>query len=138
MNSPAIDVRDQLILDGFTDDIYIGSEPDGPNVPHNVVTLYDISGGMPNPKYIIDNPSIQIRVRNSDYIAGYQLIWAYLDNLIGRPSITINGSRYVGFIAKTDPIFLERDGKQRAIFVVTIDMWREVSSSTHRTSLPTV
>ena len=50
--------------------IGVAVEPDGSGIPDTTITLFDTGGFSPNPKWIIDEPSVQIRVRGSPN--GYQ------------------------------------------------------------------
>jgi len=52
----------------FGTDIFIGQEPDA---PANVVTLYPTGGRPPSSDRDKEYPSVQVRVRNTGYVAGY-------------------------------------------------------------------
>lgn len=112
--------------------VYIGSEPDGPN---DCITLYDIPGGTPNPKWLLDYPRFLARVRSDNYEQGFTKAEELKSALLGLPSQDINGIRYVGIWVVVDTHFLKADGKGRSIFVNTWRCIREPNVGTHRLPL---
>lgn len=143
MGAPSIDVKDILVGTTITSSfastadwgVYISQEPDQPS---RSVTLYDSGGaGDANPKFLLEEPTIQIRIRGNpdDYTAAYDKANDIRDTLLGRGSTTVNGTLYVGFWQQSDIIYLRRDERDRPIFVSNWRLVREPSSGTHRTSL---
>ena len=131
----SVDIKDMLVSDGigtFGTDIFIGREPDEPN---NCITIYDTGGGEPNAKWREDNPTIQIRVRNSSYESGYDKIIGVRDKLLGRPPETVNTTDYIGIWASSDIIPMERDNQERSIFVTNFRIIREPSVGDHRDNM---
>jgi len=138
INPPTVDLRPLLApsigaIGGVADwAIYIGKEP---SEPVNVITLYDTPGGAPNPKWLVDEPRFQVRVRAVDYAIGWSKANAVRDLLLGLPSQTINGTRYVGVYVVIDTGFLMQDEAKRSIFVSTWRVIREPAEGANRRPL---
>lgn len=144
MNSPTEDVKGLLIAANVVKEpnmigeawpCFIGSEPDGSQGMHDVVTLYDIPGGEPNPKWLLDYPRFMVRVRARDYPEGYRKAEEIKGVLLGLPSQDINDIRYVGVWIVVDTHFLKADDKGRSIFVSTWRCIREPNEGLHRQPL---
>ena len=140
-NAPSADVRDLLInagigaFGGVADwAIYIGSQPFKPN---NVITIYDTAGPASHPKFRLDEPRFQIKVRSHEYNTGFQKAIEVSAQLQGLPSQTFNGTRYEGIWLVLETNFLQADGEGRSIFVTTYRMIREPNEITgdHRVPL---
>lgn len=137
-----MDIRDLLVtasvgivpVNGGSDTwpIYIGSEPDKPN---DCITLYDIPGTSPNPKWLLDYPRFLARVRSDNYEQGFTKAEELKSALLGLPSQDINGIRYVGIWVVVETHFLKADGEGRSIFVNTWRCIREPATGTHRLPL---
>ena len=115
--------------------IFIGSEPDGDNFTHNCISLYDMPGLSPNPKWLIDYPRMQARIRALDYPVGIAKAEELKSALLGLPSQDINGIRYDGIWVVIDTFFLKADEQGRSIFVSTWRAITEPASGTHRQPL---
>jgi hypothetical protein len=115
--------------------IFIGSEPDGDDATHNCITLYDMPGLSPNPKWLLDYPRMLARVRALDYPTGFDKAEELKSALLGLPSQDINGIRYVGIWVVIDTYFLKADEQGRSIFVSTWRAITEPPSGTHRQPL---
>lgn len=140
-NAPSEDLKDLLVSAGAGTfaatsgwGIYLGSEP---TEPHQVLTLYDTSGGEPNPKFLLDQPHVQVRVRGNpnDQPGTYTKAREVLDTLLGLPRQSVNGTVYVGIWALNDPFLLEYDDNRRPVYTVNFRMWREPDSGDNRDSL---
>jgi len=140
-NAPTEDVKDLLVNAGIGTfggeadwSIYIGSEP---NKPNNIITLYDTPGIASNPKFRLDEPRFQVRVRSKNYNIGFQKAIEVSAQLQGLPSQTFNGTRYEGIWVVLETNFLKADGEGRSIFVTTYRMIREPNEITgdHRVPL---
>jgi len=143
-NAPSQDLKDILVTAGLgtfahgTEDstwgIYISKEPDEPN---KIITLYDKGGSSPNPKWILDEPTVRIRVRGAKM--GYQDAWtkieAVKDALLGITPQTVNGTYYTGILMIGDITFIHYDDNNRPIFTSTWQVIREPATSTYRTGL---
>lgn len=144
MNSPALDMKNLLLAasppigtygdnpsaSGFS--IYIGREPDNPD---NTVTLYDTPGDVPNPKWLLDFPRFQVRVRSKNYATAYGKAEEVKSVLLGLPSQTISGIRYVGVYVVIDTGFLMVDQVNRTIFTSTWRIIREPTVGVNRRTL---
>ncbi len=114
--------------------IFIGQEPTSPDT---VVTLFDAGGSSPNPKNLLDNPNIQVRIRGAvnGYQAAYTKALAVRDALLGLTKRTINNTVYVGVYQMGDIMFIGFDDNSRPLFVTNWRIYREPSSGTYRTAL---
>jgi hypothetical protein len=136
MNAPSIDIKDMLEAFGdssgfglvFGVNLHIGSEPVN---PREVVTIFDYAGAPPylalSGETGYEYPSIQIRVRDSDYQLGFKLINDIKDSLHGRSQETWNGTLYSSIRCTGSPAFLERDSLNNSIFVVSFDLQRRAA-----------
>jgi hypothetical protein len=115
--------------------IFIGSEPDGDDTTSNCITLYDMPGEPPNPKWLLDYPRMMARVRALDYNVGWAKAAELRDALLGLPSQNINDIRYNGIWVAVDTRFLQADEQGRSIFVSTWRAITEPTSGTHRQPL---
>lgn len=135
MNAPSEDIKDILVTAGigvFGTDLFIGREPTQPN---DCITIYDTGGGEPNPKWLQDEVTIQIRSRAEDYQTAYTNIYNARDKLLGRPAEVVNTTNYIGFWATTDIMAIEKDKKERSILVVNFRIVREPATGDFRQSL---
>jgi hypothetical protein len=142
MNSPAIDMKNLLVNAGLGTNglnpnaalfsLYVGKEPD---TPDNVITLYDTPGESPNPKWRLDYPRFQVRVRSKSYPTCYDKAEEVKSHLLGLPSQTISGIRYVGVYVVIDTGFLMTDQSNRVIFTSTWRVIREPNVGVNRRAL---
>jgi hypothetical protein len=106
-------------------DLFLGKEP---NLPHNCATVFDTPGYPPqltiagNEDYFY--PSIQIRVRNSDYRNGWDLANDIRTALHGRNHEVWNGTTYSVIRCTSGPFFFDWDENSRFRFVVSFDVQR--------------
>lgn len=118
--SPSRDIMEQLVIDGISTALFVGSEPDGPNQSgqdiNECITLYDTSLEPPSPKFLIDNVGIQFRSRGIDYNDTFKNLLAVFNKLAGRPAFTINMTRYTGFFPQTSVFLIGRDESNRWLF----------------------
>lgn len=140
-NAPSVDVKNKLEADGVATfgatsgwAMYIGEEPD---TPDQTVTLYDTTAGEPNPKWLQDEPHVQIRVRGTraDYTGAYDKVYQIMDLLLGLPQQTLGGTVYVGIWALGDPHLLGYDDNRRPVFTLNLRMVREPAEGDHRDSI---
>lgn len=133
MNAPSVDIKDILLDDSslgltFGTDLFIGKEPSTPN---NTVTIYDTPGGpdqllLSSEKY--EYPSIQIRVRNTNYLDGWSLISLIKNALHGRANETWNSTLYTVIYCLNGPAMLDWDDNGRVRFVVNFNLQRRETS----------
>jgi len=145
MTLPSADIKDLLVTAGVgtfalgtsTDwSINISQEPPFPTVPHTAITIYDTGGFAPNARFLLEEPTVQVRIRGNpnDYQAAYLKAQAVKDALLGRPGSTLNGNKYVGIWQDSDIISLGNDDNDRPILVANFKIVREppASTSSHR------
>jgi hypothetical protein len=103
---------------------YVGWEPDGDGVPDYVVTLYNSGGRSPNPKFLIDFPSVQVRVRGgkNGYTTSRAKAEAIKNYLLGLPSQTIGTVRWVSVGMDGDIADIGFDKKQRPLHTINFRM----------------
>lgn len=130
MNSVSIDVKDMLEAESslaltFATDLFVGREPTNPD---NCVTIYDTPGTAPQLTFtqgeVYEYPSIQIRVRNRNYVTGWNLINDIKSSLHGRGQETWNGTLYSLIAATDSPALLDYDDSNRARFVCNFNIQR--------------
>lgn len=130
MNAPSVDIKDMLVAESamgltFATNLFIGKEHPQPD---SCVTIYDTPGMGPDlgldkdEKY--QHPSIQIRVRNNSYLAGWDLANDIMDALHGRAHETWNGTYYTVITCTSGPALLDWDDHNRARFIVNFEVQR--------------
>lgn len=95
-------------------DLFVEFLPDSPD---NVVAIYSTGGFNFNYSSVLgyDNPTIQVRVRNTDQLAAYNKIAAVYDKLQGLNTVTLDGSSIINVQAlQSAPTTIGRDAKNRA------------------------
>ena len=131
MNATSVDIAAMLEAYGnselgltLTANMFVGREP---TTPDNCVTVFDTPGY--GPQLTMDAaqyefPSVQIRVRNRTYVAGWNVINGIKDALHGRAHETWNGTLYSVIVCANGPFLLDWDENNRARFVVNFDIQR--------------
>ncbi len=91
-----------------------------PDTPDKIITISDTGGQDPNPKWLIDFPSLQVMVRGnvSGYLDTFVEAKAVKDLLLGVTSQDISGDRWVSITQNGDLGFIGRDEDQRPLFTV--------------------
>jgi len=116
--------------------IYISKMPDTPDA---CITLYDSGGETPNPAWLLDFPSVQVRLRagENDYQALYQKVKDIVDALLGYPSTDVSDGRLVSIRMDGGPAFLGYEEKKRPQFSInwTLIFEPNTSALTNRESL---
>lgn len=104
--------------------IYYGDLPD---TPDNVIALYPTGGfdsfhtlGTQAPSH--ENPTLQIRLRDSSYANGISRAEAIKDVLDGKTSTTINSNNYISIFMIGDINQLARDSWNRANFTLNFQI----------------
>lgn len=127
MNAPSVDIDSMLVADVTVNTTkYPNYRGAIPTQPPNCTILTDVPGGAPqltmdNAKY--ENPSIQIRVRCTDYDEGWAHISTIVDSLHGRAHETWGGAYYSVITCLNGPGFMERE-EQKTIFVANFNIQR--------------
>jgi hypothetical protein len=106
--------------------LFIGRMPDDPNA---CVALYEYGGTAPDQTMggtlpVLQNPSVQVRVRDTAYSSAEttaNLCFVALEGIVNE---TINTTRYNRVTAIQSPFPLERDPEDRIIFVQNFDVKR--------------
>lgn len=114
--------------------IHISRQPDGPD---QALTIYDTSGNGSNPRYLLDFPGIQVRVRGAQQgsVAAREKCTDVLNALLGLPSQTIAGDLWVAIWQSGGIIFLGYDDKDRPQYTLNFLLAIEPTAGTYRTSL---
>jgi len=133
---PAEHIKDTLVTLGYSFTgsgdwrLWIGKQPANPD---RVITLYDSVGRTPNPRWLLDYPAVQIRVRGgqSDYAEAGKQIKKVKSLLLGRDSYTAsNGDRIVAINALGDISFMGWDSTDRPEFVLNLALIVEPAETT--------
>jgi hypothetical protein len=114
-----------LTYGGANGNLFVGKEP---STPKNCVTVFDTSGFAP---YLgvsgdvgYEYPSVQVRVRNTKYSTGWNLINSIKNALHGKHQETWNGTLYCVIICSSDPALLDFDDNGNARFVCNFNIQR--------------
>jgi hypothetical protein len=129
MNATSKDVADILASSGLSltvgQNLFIGQEPTS---PVNCATVYDTPGGPPqltlDKTERWDEPAIQVRVRNANYLVGHALIEAIKVALHGLAHEEQGGAMYELIKCDQDPFLLDYDGNGRPRFVCNFSVQR--------------
>jgi hypothetical protein len=130
MNAPSIDVKDMLCAEKslklvFAKNLYIAREPMDPS---HCVTIYDTDSFPPqltfNRAEIYEYPSIQIRIRNSDFREGWDLAERIKTTLHGRAHESWGGAYYSIIRCSGGPALLGRDDNDRFLIYVNFEIQR--------------
>lgn len=95
-----------------------------PTAPDKVIMISDTGGLDPNPKWLLDFPTLQILVRG--IVSGYSTTWtegkAVKDILLGLSSTDVNGDRWDAVNIVSDLAFIGRDESQRPQFTINFSL----------------
>ena len=131
MNSTATDIA--TLLDGDTSlgltigtDLFTGRMPDQ---PADCVVVYDNPGDAPMLTYkkATSNyfySSVSVRIRNTNYTAGWTQIFAILEFLHASSQDVIDGTYYALIKAMNDPQVLHWDDNDRVLMFVNFEVQR--------------
>jgi len=137
-SATAVDIKDILVAAGvgaFASTtgwaLAVSREPDEPN---QVITVYDVGGTDPDPKFLLDFPSVQVRIRGNpaDYVNTYARAQLVKDTLLGLQRQTVNATIYVGIWQTGDIQNLGFDDSNRPILVTNWRIAREPASGANR------
>jgi len=130
MNPASIDIKNMLEADSslaleFGVDLFISKEPPKPN---DCVTLYDTPSFPPERALDVDNiiynSSVQVRVRDMDYILGMALARNIMTSLHARAQEAWNGTLYTVIQATGEPALLHRDENDRVLIIINLNLKR--------------
>ena len=133
MNPSSVDIADLLESESslgliFNTNLFVGKEP---ATPINCVTVFDTPGFPPQINLggksdsNIFFPSIQIRVRNSSYLNGYDLINKIQWFLQATINETVDSVLYQLIKCTQEPFLLDWDETDKARFVCNFDITRK-------------
>lgn len=139
-SDPSVDIRTKLAADGAgststtgstTWAMFVGNIPDTDAVKDNAIGIFTFGGPSPNPKFSLDEVSVQVRVRGNKfgYNAAYTRAQLVKDTLLGAGSTTLNATKYIGFWMTSDIAFLGYDDNNRPNFVTNWRIIREPQTS---------
>ncbi len=100
--------------------IEIGTMPD---TPDRIIVLTDTGGIEPNPKWLLDFPTVQVMIRGNanGYLDTFREAKAVKDLLLGIDSFTsADGDRWVSLTQNGDMAFIGRDDGMRPLFTINI------------------
>lgn len=145
MTLPSVLMKDTLVADGFVLggtgqwSLWIGKQPTSPD---RCITIYDGPGLAPNPRWLLDYPSVQIKVRGgqNDYKVAGDKATEVRNRLLGRESYNAFdglGDRIVMVNAIGDVAFTGWDDPVRPEFVFNLRLTIEPANTapTHREPL---
>lgn len=91
-----------------------------PTEPDEIIVITDTVGLSPNPKWLLDYPTLQIMVRGktSGYLDTFNEAKAVKDLLLGLTSTDINGDRWDSITGNGDLGFIGRDEAMRPLFTM--------------------
>ena len=114
--------------------IFIGKIPID---PATVITIYNSGGLAPNPKWLLDFPSLKILIRGA--ANGYQAAQAKAvdtkNTLLGLPSQDLNGDRWVSVTQTGDINEMGFDKNNRPMFSLNFSLIIEPATGTNRIPL---
>ncbi len=123
MIAPPVEIKNLLVAAGAGVFASVGAWPISigtmPDAPDQAIAVYESPGEPANPKYLLDFPRFQLVIRDipQGYITGWDKSRECRDVLLGLPSQTLNGTRYVGIWQVTETFLLRKDEKDRPLLV---------------------
>lgn len=129
MEAPSIDIKDMLVAESALNLVYPTNifTAKAPTDPKDCVIIYDTPGFSPDltmDVVLLENPSINIRVRNTDYATGWALATLIKNALHGRANETWNTSYYMVIVCTNGPFFLNWDENRLANFSINFNVKR--------------
>lgn len=131
MNAASVDIKDWLEANSglglvFKENMFISREP---TKPDNCITIYDTPGEPARPDFEGDSSiyedSIQIRIRNTSYVTGWELAEAIRDVLHPISNTEINEIIYLSIFHQNGPFVLEYDSNNRVIIILNFKISRK-------------
>lgn len=129
MNACSTDIVDLLETESalgliFATNLFIGKEPIS---PANCVTLFDTTSIPPQlalSSQGYEYPSVQIRVRNTNYLTGWALIETIKTFLHGLGNVTSGSYLYTVIYCASGPALLDYDENSRARIICNFNIQR--------------
>ncbi len=119
-NPPSVGIKDILAAHVAVSlwQIEIGTMPD---TPDRVIMVTDTGGIEPNPKWLLDFPTVQVMIRGNanGYLDTFREAKAVKDLILGIDSFTsADGDRWVSLTQNGDMAFIGRDDGMRPLFTI--------------------
>jgi hypothetical protein len=133
MNATAVDVKQMIEYyynessSLYTPDLYTISIGKEPAEPINTISIFETIGTHQftfNRCEVYEYPTIQIRVRSTAYLEGWQMISNIKEILHGRARETWNGTLYTLIRCSGGPALLDYDKNQRVRFIINFNLQR--------------
>lgn len=130
MNASSEDIKDMLLAESalglvFETSLFVSLQPSTPN---DCVTVYDTPGFPPQLAFNQEEryyyPTVQVRVRSTDYSTGWKAANDIMVLLHGRGAETWNGTLYTVVYCAGGPSFLNWDENNRANFIINFNLQR--------------
>jgi len=117
--------------------IHVGKIPANPGAVDTAIGIIQSGGLAPNPKWLVDYPSIQVMVRGAmgGYVSARAKAQAIKDALLGIPSQDSNGDRLVQINMLGDIASIGFDESNRPLFSINFRLIIEPATGTNRSSL---
>ncbi len=116
--------------------VYVSREPVAPD---SVITVYDTPGTAPNPKYLLDFPGIQVRIRGEKelYIDAWNKARDVKDLLLGFGSGDVGDDRIDSITLVGDINHIGYDDNERPLLTLNFNLIFEPQATvlTNRVSL---
>lgn len=108
--------------------IFIGTSV---HTPDRQINIFDTGGQAPNPRWLIDYPSVQVTVRAKvgEYQEAYDKAVLIKNALLGLPSQDINGDRWVHVNMLGDINYIGKDENERPKFTLNFTLIIEPAES---------
>ena len=137
MANYAVGMKDILEAAGigiFKTDLFVGKMPEDPDA---AVSVMRAGGENASPKWLLDRPSMQVRIRGdkNGYIAAETKAQTVKDALLGLPSQDVNGDRWVQVNMIGDIVPLGFDDENRPKFSLNWALIIEPVAGTYRLAL---
>ncbi len=119
-NPPSVGIRDLLVAHVAVSlwQLEIGTMPD---TPDRIIVITDTGGVEPNPKWLLDFPTIQVMIRGNanGHLDTWREAKAVKDILLGIASFTsADGDRWVAINQNGDLAHIGRDDGMRPLFTI--------------------
>lgn len=119
--------KDLLLTHGFTFgtqadwSIFIGRKPDK---PVRCIVIRDSGGKPPNPRWLLDYPSVQVTIRGgvSDYQDAYLKAQEVKRYLLGLSNAVVNGDAWLSVLMPSDVSLLGFDQLNQPEFVMNFNL----------------
>lgn len=106
--------------------------------PDTMIVAYDVGGGTPDSRWLLDYPSVQVMVRGKPqgYQAAMQKMEDVTDVLLGMVPRTVLGDRWDGVTILASGSFIGNDDKDRPQFSATFRLIVEPAPSVYTNRSP--